>query len=146
MASPSTHWRVRSESCRLVPVSALVAALVALLLGLGACHGGEKVAEGPCCSASHDDPAAVDAACDGAAAAQTDCQEAGAAVANPTGAAAGMRAYVDPETGELLDHPPAGAAPMPAPPAADRSSATPKVKPAPGGGVMIEDTGDLRQY
>jgi hypothetical protein len=47
----------------------------------------------------------------------------------------GMKAYVDPQTGKLIDHPPPGAEPLPG----DVLTPTTVVeKPAPGGGVELE--------
>src|SRR5512145_2359194 len=51
----------------------------------------------------------------------------------------GMKAYVDPETGQLTDRPPPGAPPLPG------DVVTPGTvveKPAPGGGVELELDGD----
>jgi hypothetical protein len=62
---------------------------------------------------------------------------------------AGMRVYVDPKTGEILENPPADARAREraseAPSTAPADDADVVVEPAPGGGVMV-DVGDRQQH
>ena len=53
-----------------------------------------------------------------------------------------MKAYVDPETGKLMDHPPPGTPPLPG------DVVTPSTvveKPAPGGGMQLDLGGDKNE-
>jgi hypothetical protein len=68
------------------------------------------------------------------------------AVAADPAAAPGMRAYVDPATGQLLDAPPVGVAPEPTPAPLDRSGAGLAESPAPGGGVMLDLQGRFQDF
>ncbi|RMD85129.1 MAG: hypothetical protein D6815_02580 [Candidatus Dadabacteria bacterium] len=55
----------------------------------------------------------------------------------PGGTFGGMKAYVDPESGELTDTPPPGADPLPGDVHVPAGTARPS--PVPGGGLMLED-------
>jgi hypothetical protein len=56
----------------------------------------------------------------------------------PPASAAGIKAFVDPRTGELLPERPAGLPPEPTPSALDRSTAGLVEVPTAGGGSMID--------
>lgn len=63
---------------------------------------------------------------------------AGEEVLDTPASAPGLKAYVDPLTGELLPERPADLPPEPASAALDQSSAGLVESPAPGGGTMID--------
>jgi hypothetical protein len=57
---------------------------------------------------------------------------------NVPSSSAGMKVYIDPETGELLEQPPAGAEPLPTEAPSTPSQELEQVEsPVPGGGVMV---------
>jgi len=63
---------------------------------------------------------------------------AGEAAPDPSASTPGMKAYVDPRTGELVPERPVGLPPEPTSPALDRSTVGLVEIPAPGGGTMID--------
>ncbi len=63
-------------------------------------------------------------------------------ITTPPGAASGVKIYIDPETGEILDRPPEGAAPSAVEPAARAAGALEQVpSPVPGGGIGVDVRG-----
>lgn len=84
--------------------------------------------------------AVLSTVCIGAQAGGTGDQATPSPAANTPSAGAGMKVYIDPETGEFLEQPPKGAEPMVTP-----SVALPEpeevASPVPGGGVMVDVKG-----
>ncbi len=85
----------------------------------GCCHGGGRASRTVEPSGAHESPGAV------------------GAKTVPGGTFGGMKAYVDPESGELTDTPPPGADPLPGDVHVPAGTARPS--PVPGGGLMLED-------
>lgn len=84
--------------------------------------------------------AVLSTVCIGAQAGGTGDKATPSPAANTPSAGAGMKVYIDPETGEFLEQPPKGAEPMVTP-----SVALPEpeevASPVPGGGTMVDVRG-----